>query len=199
MSEDQHRQHETAEGADGDASRHPDSATENPFEILGLPMVFDLSRADLQRAYLTRAARHHPDRYSDPEQRHAAEVMSARLNRAQRTLIDEERRADALVVALGGPRSDVYRDLPDGFLMDIFEVRQELEEAIEDDDSETKSRLAAWAAEERARYIREISRLFASATSDKTDKQQREASLREVREQLNAWRYIERMMEQIDN
>ena len=60
----------------------------------------------------------HPDFHgADPASRALAELHSARLNRAYETLADEARRADALVLLLGGPNDTVAREMPREFLV----------------------------------------------------------------------------------
>jgi DnaJ-domain-containing protein 1 len=118
---------------------------------------------------------------------------SAALNDARATLADPERRANALLALLGGPTKEEDNALPDGFLMDMMEVREELEAAHASSDAGETARLGAWADEQRADYIARVSGLFGQlgATPSRDE-------LGAIRRQLNAWRYIERMLEQID-
>jgi molecular chaperone HscB len=162
---------------------------EDPFEILGLPARFDLDRAAVERAYLPRSAAMHPDLASDPE----APRRMAALNEARRVLEDPERRADALLRRLGGPSREQERGLPPGFLGGIMETRQEVEAAVTSGDAAARRRWQQWAELERGRAIEEVAVLFA-ALGPSPDP----AALRRVRVRLNAWRYIERLIEQLD-
>ncbi|MFI4897341.1 MAG: iron-sulfur cluster co-chaperone HscB C-terminal domain-containing protein [Phycisphaerales bacterium JB059] len=165
----------------------------DPFDVLGLAPSFDLTHQEVERAYLAQAAGLHPDLGGASVGSDDLERETARLNAARATLRDAERRAGALLARLGGPSASEDRSLPDGFLMEILEIRERVEAAAGSGDPEQIARWEAWAAEERARYTREVSARFAQLgeTPDASD-------LGAIRTQLNAWRYIERLIEQLD-
>lgn len=158
------------------------------YAILGLPRRFDLDPGEIERAYLERAAAHHPDVAPDDED--GGDRLAA-LNEARAVLADPERRADRLLALLGGPGKSDSRALPGGFLMDILETRERVEA-----DRGDPARLAhwqSWADERRAEYIGVVAGLFASLGEPPEPD-----GLGAIREQLNAWRYIERLIEQLD-
>jgi molecular chaperone HscB len=161
--------------------------TRDPFEILGLPLEFSLSDARIEGAYLARVARVHPDVAGDEESGEA----SAWLNEARRVLKDPEGRANALLSALGGPAKEADKSLPDGFLVQVMEVREELEGAMESGDAARVGQARAWAGARRAEYVAAVSALFSRANGSME-------VLREIRRELNAWRYIERLIEQLE-
>lgn len=165
----------------------------DPFAVLGLERAYEIDRARLQRAYLAEAAKWHPDRFADPIERRDAEQRSADVNRARDILADDEQRADALLALLGGPGKSDDKSLPDGFLMDILEVRQQLEEAVESGDAQGRREVEQWADEQRAGYRRRVSELFRGAGGAADGE-----ALGAIRHELNAWRYIERLIEQVD-
>ena len=165
--------------------------TTDPFETLGLEPRFDLAEADIQRAYLARAAACHPDLVgADPERAADAARLSAALNRARALLTAPEDRARALLERLGGGTGD-ERELPDGFLMEMMETRMDVEAAVEAGDGEELARWRQWAKTERAGYIERLGTMFAGlGTPPDPD------AVQAIRCELNAWRYIERMLEQ---
>lgn len=165
----------------------------DPFATLGLPRGYAVDRAAVQRAYLTQAARWHPDRFSDPIARRDAEQRSAEINAARVALEDDEQRASALLALLGGPGKSDDKSLPDGFLMEILDVRSELEEAMQSGDATQKASVQKWAEQQRAQYRDRVAALFDQA-GEKLD----DESLTAIRHELNAWRYIERLIEQIE-
>ncbi len=165
----------------------------DPFAVFALPRTFEIDRAALQRAYLAEAARWHPDRFADPVQRREAESRSAEINRARVILEDDEQRADALLALLGGPGRSEDKSLPDGFLMEVMEVRERLEEAVASGDAQRRSEVQRWADERRAAHRRRVAELFASADGRAGD-----PALADIRREMNAWRYIERLIEQLD-
>lgn len=163
----------------------------DPFTTLGLPARYDLEPRAIERAYLERAARLHPDLVGGDED--AAARAAAELNRAKRTLEHHERRAIALLEKLGGPSAAQDRSLPDGFLIEMLERREQIESALASSDRAQVQRWEAWAADERARYRRRVGEMF-----DSLGETPEPEALRAIRVQLNAWRYIERLIEQLD-
>ncbi|MFG0275507.1 MAG: iron-sulfur cluster co-chaperone HscB C-terminal domain-containing protein [Phycisphaerales bacterium] len=169
---------------------------QDPFEALGLSRRFDLEARDIRRAWRARAADLHPDRVGAlPGGADEGEIArrAALLNDAKRTLEDPERRADALLVLLGGPAREDEKSLPPAFLMEVMEIREDLEDAVGAADRERIASHEAWADTRRLALIDEVARAFA-ALADPPDGD----ALRDIRVTLNAWRYIERMREQID-
>ena len=164
---------------------------DDPFQALGLTPTFDLDPAQVERAYLARVASAHPDLGlgSDAQSDDAQADEAARLNDARRSLLDPESRASTLLRHFGYTGED--KSLPDGFLMEIMEVRMEFEQALMDEDAEQIAQWRRWADERRKEWIETIAALFRehSASGD-------QALLARIKQSLNAWRYIERMIEQ---
>lgn len=171
----------------------PDPAShEDPFDALGIPADFETDPAAVERAYLARAASIHPD-LADPDPLVQADAArrSARLNAARATLLDPERRAVALLARLAGAAAD--RSLPDGFLAQMMRTREQIEEDLAADPNEAGPRWRAWAADRRRERIGRVRDLF-RAHSRRPDP----ATLADIRRELNAWRYVERLAEQLD-
>ena len=160
------------------------------FDILGLPPTFDLTVADVRAAYLTRVR---------GEQGGAAAVgddgeAASALNAAKTALSDAETRANLLLARLGGPPKETYRELPDGFLMAMMEAREELEAASANRDAAGIDRWKCWAEQQRDGHIARVRELFNEHVVEAgTGKK-----LLTIRRELNAWRYIERMLELIE-
>lgn len=171
----------------------------DPFSILELPPRFDLEPADVRRAYRRLAGPLHPDRIADPLEQADAARRVARLTAARDALLDDEARANALLVRLGGPAPEDDRSLPDDFLMEMMEVRDRLESARSSGDAAERQALEDWARDERAGYRDQIAALFAPHdASDGEPAPLPSDAASEIRQLLNAWRYIERMIEQLD-
>ncbi|MGP1347789.1 MAG: iron-sulfur cluster co-chaperone HscB C-terminal domain-containing protein [Phycisphaerales bacterium] len=176
----------------GEHERASDAAAgdgPDPFDLIGVEARFELDAGEVRRRWLAHAARLHPDVAPDPDECGRA---LARLSRAREILENPELRADTLLVRLGGPTRERCRDLPDGFLIEMMAVREELEESEQDSDAEAVARWGEWAEERRAAMTEEMRERFASL-SDPPGAEE----LRAIRERLNAWRYIERMLEQM--
>jgi DnaJ-domain-containing protein 1 len=152
-----------------------------------MPALFDIDRAAVERAFLARVAKLHPDLVGDDDE---LAVQAAALNRAKKTLLDDERRADALLTLLGGPGKEEDKSLPPGFLMEIMETREAIEAAVASGDAAERARWRQWAQHQRGTYRETVATLFAQGTHA--------ATRGAIRTQLNAWRYIERLIEQVD-
>ena len=161
----------------------------DPFATLGLDPRFDLDLEDLRRRFLAASSQAHPDRFIDPlAQAEAVEQMSE-LTDAYRVLSDPESRARALL-RLSGLEAEGDKDkLPPELLMDVMQVREELESAIESGDAKELERLRDWATQRQAGHLAQLASLFASDLNAKGAAQ--------VRVELNALRYMQRMLEQM--
>lgn len=160
----------------------------DPFDLLNLPPTFALDAGALHRAWLAASARLHPDRAgtgtSDMEDAQRLAVLAA-LNQSKTTLADPFQRAEALLARLGGPAKEADKSLPDGFLMEMLDVREQLEEAAATGDPAEIGKWESWAADRRREAIARVGDLFEAR------------DLAAIRRELNAWRYIERMIEQL--
>jgi len=165
-----------------------DAPQSNPFAVFGLPPRFDLDASAIERSYLSKLARAHPDVGEGGDEPDAAE-----LNLARAALLDAEQRGNALLEVLGGPSASACKDLPDGFLMEMMTRRQEIEEEIAQAGDQSRTRWEAWARDERAQYARSVGECF-----DALGEAPNPEKLVEIRVLLNAWRYIERLIEQLD-
>jgi curved DNA-binding protein CbpA len=169
----------------------PSESRNDPFSVLGLRQRFDLDPAEVERAFLQRVAATHPDHAADdplgPDQGDA-EVAVARLSNARETLLDAERRAVALLALLGGEDASADRSLPIGFLQEILEVREAMEADLASEGDEARPRWRAWAVARRDGHVATLQGWFRSPSPPLAD----------IRRELNAWRYVERMMEQLD-
>ncbi len=158
------------------------------FDILGLPPKFDLTPGDLTRAYLARSALLHPDIAADAAE--AAQQM-ALLNQARRTVEDPERRANALLARLGGPSKEQNRGLLPGFLAEMMHTREEIEGAA--GNPVARATWEAWALDRRREATAEVGAMFKALGASPAPDQ-----LAAIRVRLNAWRYVERLIEQLD-
>ncbi|MCL4743081.1 MAG: DnaJ domain-containing protein [Phycisphaerales bacterium] len=159
----------------------------DPFDALGLPARFELDEGTIRRAYLARVGAVHPDAAGGE----GAEASN--LNEARATLSDPEQRANALLDRLGGPSKEADRSLPDGFLARMMAVREEVEADLASGGAEARARWEAWAVEQRREHERRVGAMFAGLADGASAD-----ALRAIRTELNAWRYVERLIEQLD-
>lgn len=161
----------------------------DPFAALGLARRFDLADSEIESAFLARLAGAHPDLAGE-----GASMDAAALTEARATLADPERRAVALLALLGGPSASEDRSLPDGFLMEMMSLREEIEAELSSGDSEARRKWERFAEERRAGHERRVAEWFEAAEASNL----RPELLAAVRLELNAWRYTERLIEQLD-
>jgi DnaJ-domain-containing protein 1 len=160
---------------------------DDAFDILGLTPHFRLDRAQIERAFLAASALAHPDRAGAID-----EAASARINAARAMLADPEARANCLLARLGGPSRESDRSLPNGFLMEMMELRQEIESAQSAGDAAKVEAFLDDAETRRDAHIRRVGELFDGYAASPA-----QSVLSELRRELNAWRYIERLIEQV--
>jgi DnaJ-domain-containing protein 1 len=129
-------------------------ATDDPFELLGLPPSFRLDAAAIRAAQVRRMTLVHPDRAAGPAQAADFARLAAAINDAARRLGDPITRGEALLrrarSGTAGQTGGGEPIAPDAmFLMEAMELREALDEAIESGDAE---RLAILRADAEGRY-----------------------------------------------
>ncbi|MHC4976024.1 MAG: Fe-S protein assembly co-chaperone HscB [Planctomycetota bacterium] len=164
----------------------------DPFEQLGLERTFSLSPRRIRDAWRSLAVASHPDVAGTDDNTHEVTRDAASLNDAMHTLKDPERRADTLVVLLGGPTREQDTSLPPEFLGQMMEVRESFEEAVRSQDTPGICRWTDWANQQRDDLLGAIGELFESH-----DQSPDEQALAQIRQALNKLRFIERMREQL--
>lgn len=163
--------------------------SDDPFAIFGLERRFSIDEQALRQAYLKASAEQHPDRFIDPiEQADAVEAMS-KLTDAYRVLSDPELRARALLTLSGLELAEDKDKLPPDLLMEVMEVREEMEDAIASSNEAELDRLRAWANGQRDSYLKKLGVLL--------DEELDASTASQVRLELNALRYMQRMLEQM--
>ena len=101
------------------------------YETFGLEFGFDVDADDLERRFVEQSARLHPDRTAgDEAARVQAVMLSAQLNEAYAELRDPFRRAEYLLKLLGGPTAADHKKTPAGFLEDMLDLRDDLEQTL---------------------------------------------------------------------
>lgn len=178
-----------------DSPSKPGEKAHDPFALLALPLRFDLPDSAIESAFLARLGGVHPDLAGED-----ASLDAAALTHARATLADPEKRALALLQLLGGAPLSDEKALPPGFLMEMLELRERVQEQIEASPA-ARDRWTAFAAERREAHIARVAQLFSPITGAKSptgDSLRDPAALRAIRVELNAWRYTERLIEQLE-
>jgi molecular chaperone HscB len=172
----------------------PDASTADPFALFGLEPDFDLDVRVLRARWMRVAAEVHPDASG-------ATLASAKVNDAFRVLCDPLSRAEALVSRFGfdvlAKNDDVKRALPPAFLMEMMELREQVD-CLEPTDRLARTALRDGAKSRREVALKEIGVAFRTLTKTPTDKLAQERAVRAVFESCNVVRSFDRMLEQLD-
>tara|TARA_R110000868_G_scaffold411617_1_gene706295 strand:- start:383180 stop:383767 length:588 start_codon:yes stop_codon:yes gene_type:complete len=170
----------------------------NPFEILGFTPSFSITPDQVQRAYLQRLSASHPDLSGQSTQT----LDPATLNHARDTLLNDEARANLMLEHLGGP-SPKDHSLPDGFLMEMMQLRTQIEEELDPsnpDHTQARTRWQAWANADRTKTIQTLTQIFKQleSKSPESSTESPDQLKQQIRIHLNAHRYTQRLIEQLD-
>lgn len=170
----------------------------NPFETFGLAPRFDLDAADLKKRLLRFSRVLHPDYFgaSDEATRAKAERNTALLNGAYEVLGDPVQRADWLVRSLGGPSESEQRAMPKAFLIEVLEWNEALDAARESQPGSAE-RASLGELDRTLREQRE-STLAALASLLTPLPPRASPNLAEARSQINALRYLEKTLADIE-
>ena len=170
-----------------------------PFRTLGLSPCWDLDRDDLKKRLLRFTRLLHPDFFAtaEPEERERAERGTALVNQAHEVLADDVARADWLVNHLAGPSEQDERQMPQAFLMEVLEWNETLEEARESAiGSPERAALPAFAERLRAERAEVLAGLDAKLHPLPASGAE---VLRDVRRDLNAVRYLDRALNELES
>lgn len=176
---------------------HPVAEHPDPFALFGLERRFQVDQKALRKSLMRFSRLVHPDFFGDasPEIRALAERNSSQLNAAFGLLSDDYRRAEHLVETLGGPTSKKVRDMPQAFLMEVMEWNETLEEARGEPSPEALrdlTKLHFSLQSERGHLIAAIEGQLTPLPEHSSE------VLENVRRQLNAIRYIDRALHEIE-
>jgi molecular chaperone HscB len=168
----------------------------DPFAVLGLVPGYAVDPKDLRKRMLRISRDVHPDFFgaAGAELRELAEKGSARVNKAHEILSDDFARADWLVKSLGGPDEQTERAMPREFLMEVLEWNETLEEARANAGT-FDPRLGELRTELTARRADSLTRIAALLTPLP---ERGSANLLAVRQHLNAVRYVDRALSEIE-
>lgn len=168
------------------------------FDRLGLPRRFALAADEVEANYLSRSRAVHPDFHqlaSSAEQRASMELTAA-LNEAYTTLRDPFRRADYLLTLEGGPTASDHKQMAPDFLEEMLELREEIEELRQagEQGTEARGRFEQDLRDRLRRMTDTLAARFGTYDSLSPADPKRPPLLRQVRETLNAARYIQGLL-----
>ncbi|PCJ18080.1 MAG: Fe-S protein assembly co-chaperone HscB [Candidatus Cloacimonadota bacterium] len=170
--------------------------SEDKFETLGLKKEYQIDKEDFEDRYLTLSKVTHPDRYQNLTEDQKTKVLnlSAQINGSYFSLKNDLTRAQLVLDHLiSGGLVLNKKLLPDGFLFEILEIREEMDEPSIDDDrlEEIESEVEVL----RKNTHKEIEAIFQDLTKQNIlDIKHVQA----VQTKLNTISYYDRILEQIE-
>ena len=170
---------------DLDAAELPatrDFARLSHFEKFGVPEAFAVDLDAVETAFLKLSRRFHPDRQAgaSPRERVKSVALTAALNEARSVLKDPVARAEYMLACRGGKTSSEDKRTPDGFLIEMLEQR----ERLEDGSAEAAEGVIADIAPRRDEAMAIIARELGADEGD----------LDQVRLQLNTLKYYDNLL-----
>jgi molecular chaperone HscB len=168
------------------------------FELLGLPLRYALDAAEIERNYLARNRETHPDYHqqSSTAQQRVSMEMTAALNEAYAALKQPFRRAEYLLSLHGGSTAAEFKEMEPAFLEEMLELRMEIEELRHDGAADSPARMVMeqQLRQRNEKLASEIARRFAELETLPANTSQRKSVLLQVRQLLNAAKYIQGLL-----
>ncbi|MCJ8347311.1 Fe-S protein assembly co-chaperone HscB [bacterium] len=170
--------------------------SDNKFEVLGLKTEYQLDRETFEDRYLILSKGTHPDKFQNLTESEKTQILnlSAQVNGSYFSLKNDLTRAQLVLDhSISNGLSLDKKALPPFFLMEILEIREEMDESSISEDrlEEIESQVEVL----RKGAHQEIERLFLELTkSNDTDSNH----LQSVQSKLNTISYYDRILEQIE-
>jgi len=167
------------------------------FEVMGLPHCFEIDSVELENRYQRLTLEMHPDFFgAAPEkQKLLSEKSSVMLNAAYSYLREPASRARYLLSLFARGNSLQTDELPEGFLQEMFTLQESLDEMLESCD---QSELFKMNEDLQNRYASIESNYAALFKKFKTSPENTEI-LQQLQTQLNAERYLRRLLDRINS
>jgi len=178
------------------------AAGDDHFELFGLQKGFDLDVDELSRRYLELSKEVHPDRFvnAPARERLVALQRSMHLNDAYKTLKKPISRAEYML-ASEGITIGTNENLGSGFLMEVLELREELQQAKLAGDRDKLDLLEDRMLDRRDAALERIAVLFAGifgGDAQSGEAEPRDQLLGQVKQRLIELRYIARYLDELD-
>ena len=167
------------------------------FEVMGLPHCFEIDSVELENRYQRLTLEMHPDFFvAAPEkQKLLSEKSSVMLNAAYSYLREPASRARYLLSLFAREKNLQTEALPEGFLQEMFTLQESLDEMLESCD---QSDLFKMNEDLQNRYASIESNYAALFKKFETSPENTEI-LQQLQTQLNAERYLRRLLDRINS
>ncbi|MBC8258424.1 MAG: Fe-S protein assembly co-chaperone HscB [SAR324 cluster bacterium] len=165
------------------------------FEVMGLPIAFEIDSEELEELYQRLSLELHPDFFETaPEaEKRLSETALVILNRAYNTLRDSTLRAGYLLFLLAKDKKLDERTLPVGFLQQMFNMQEALDELLNSDDTAALIRMSKDLQDRHKKIETSFVSLFKIIEDSPEDLEK----LQQLQTYLNADRYLRRLVDRI--
>jgi molecular chaperone HscB len=163
----------------------------NYFELFELPVSFMVNTKQLNENYFRLQMQYHPDFYSnatDDEKEEALE-MSSLVNRAFKTLENEDTRTEYILELKGLISEGEKYELPPDFLMEMMELNEDLTEADPSSIQQTEQKIVT-IEDELYNQVKHVMNSYSEHQPDE--------ALLPVKEYFFKKKYLERVRERIE-
>lgn len=179
----------------------------DPFSLLGLKPSLDLPAGVIEAAALSALARCHPDTtHARPDAQafgdEQPEARAAAIHAARDTLLNPLGRAEAVMDIFGGPTASQHKALPPDFLAEMMETRERIADEVRREGQPAIDRWHAWGKAKRQEAFAQVRELLDPVLkhhrASPVHQARPDPALAAARVQLNAWRSLERLLENLD-
>ncbi|GAB4091682.1 Fe-S protein assembly co-chaperone HscB [Flaviaesturariibacter terrae] len=165
----------------------------NYFELFGMPVQLQIDKDTLRRRFFELSRQHHPDYFAQEGSKVQADVLerSAQLNKAYKTLGDDDERLKYLLQEKGLLQPDEKYALAPDFLMEMMELNESVAEAGADEHARLalQAQLQTWKNEIYAPVAKTMEHYQEGVTSEK--------ELLQVKEYYYRKKYLQRLASQL--
>ena len=167
------------------------------FKVMGLPHCFEIDSVELENRYQRLTLEMHPDFFgAAPEkQKRLSEKSSVMLNAAYSYLREPASRARYLLSLFARGKNLQTEALPEGFLQEMFTLQESLDEMLESSD---QSDICKMNENLQNRYA-SIESNYASLFKKFETSPENTEILQQLQTQLNAERYLRRLLDRINS
>ena len=167
------------------------------FKVMGLPHCFEIDSVELENRYQRLTLGMHPDFFeAAPEKlKSLSEKSSVILNAAYSSLREPASRARYLLSLFAREKNLQTDTLPEGFLQEMFTLQESLDEMLESSD---QSDICKMNENLQNRYA-SIESNYASLFKKFETSPENTEILQQLQTQLNAERYLRRLLDRINS
>ena len=167
------------------------------FEVMGLPHCFEIDSEELENLYQRLTLGMHPDFFgvASEEQKRLSEKSSVMLNSAYSTLCEPASRARYLLSLFAKGNSLQTDELPEGFLKDMFNFQESLDQMLESGDQSNLCKMN----EDLLNRYNYIESNYAALFKKLETSPENTRILQQLQTQLNTERYLRRLLDRINS